>query len=190
MSWPTHGQDMDRDGTRHQQCLGNVKGMYDSVRSGNLFRKAASLNFSNFLSPSSLNWESLHPALNLLAPRCRRQDPWGHWICQDSPQEAEYIPGLPKEDMVAKETVQTSQYGSINFESVSTGLNVWTIIITMGIMLAIVCFSEACCGGPSTWLQCCFHRRYARSTLNTPPSAPGQPPPEIVTGNACSSAAS
>ena len=65
--------------------------------------------------------------------------------------------GPPKENMA--KPVETSQYGLINFESVSTGLNIWTVIITLIIILALVCMCEACCGGPSTWLKCCFKHR-------------------------------
>ena len=114
--------------------------MYFVCAVRNLFRKFGPINFSkNSLSTGS-NWESLQPAFTssshivILAPLCGTPA-WqgGFWICQDTPQE-----GPPKEDMTAKDTVGTSQYGLINYESVPTGLNIWTIIITLGILLALV----------------------------------------------------
>ena len=60
---------------------------------------------------------------------------------------------------MAQKPNETTQYGLLNFESVSTGLNIWSVLITIIVILCLICLCESCCGGPSQMLRCCFQQR-------------------------------
>ena len=64
----------------------------------------------------------------------------------------------------------TTQYGIFNFESISSGLNLWSILITLEIIIGLILLCESCCTGPTQILKCCFRRRHLLRNMASPAS--------------------
>ena len=71
---------------------------------------------------------------------------------------------------MAQTPVVTSQYGIFNFESISSGLNLWSILITLVIIVGLILLCESCCTGPTQLLKCCFRRRHLLRNVASPVS--------------------
>ena len=71
---------------------------------------------------------------------------------------------------MAQTPVVTSQYGIFNFESISSGLNLWSILITLVIIIGLILLCESCCTGPTQILKCCFRRRHLLRNMASPAS--------------------
>ena len=95
----------------------------------------------------------------------------GFWPCSGTVSKQEPI-------MSQQKPIETTQYGIFNFESVSSGLNMWSIIITIIIILCLIFICESCCTRPSQMLQCCFRQR---NLLRNAPPASGRP--DLQLGN-------
>ena len=93
----------------------------------------------------------------------------GFWPCSGTVPKQEPI-------MSQQKPIETTQYGIFNFESVSSGLNMWSIIITLIIILCLIFICESCCTEPSQMLRCCFQQR---NVLQNALPTSGRPDPEI-----------